>query len=285
MFLSLAFLGLAMTVTPITYSGWPDCLRIANSDVDLVVAPQLGRILRFGRLGGPNLLYESGLDARRQPATVDGWRNYGGDKLWPAPQSLWGWPPEAAYDSTPWTATATSDGAILESARPGEKTGAVFQRQIHLAKHGTTVVIDNMAINKGDVPIRLAVWEVCQVNDPLFCILPSGPQQWLTYDNVDVSALVTQKPSEVFIRRDPSRSLKYGCASPAGYVAAQIGKDRLTLSAQFNPRAEYVDSGKAQQLFTARDPNRYCELEITGPLTLVPQGGSVQFQTRLTISH
>jgi hypothetical protein len=44
-----------MNTTPVHYSGWNNCLRIANSDIELVATLDVGpRIIRFGFCGEQN---------------------------------------------------------------------------------------------------------------------------------------------------------------------------------------------------------------------------------------
>jgi hypothetical protein len=290
----LSFLAMTRLMKPLidvreeSYRGWPGCIRISNGIVDLVVLPQVGRIIRFGRKGGPNLLYEGPIGDGNYSGPVDGWKNFGGDKLWPAPQSRWNWPPEAGYDSTPWKVTKTPNGVFMRSVKPGEKTGVLFERRVTLAEHSSTVSIENKMVNATEKSSRLAVWEVCQAKDPMYGILPrhvtsSDLQGWHPYDSTNVSSLVDVFRDRVQIRRDPRRGLKYGSASPAGFVAARIGASILVLRAPFRRGAEYVDGGKAQQMFTSGDPLKYIELEITGPVTDVAPHGSISLSTTLSV--
>ena len=48
-----------VTVERITYHGWADSWRMSNGAIDLVVVPRIGRIMRYGRVGGPNMLWEN----------------------------------------------------------------------------------------------------------------------------------------------------------------------------------------------------------------------------------
>lgn len=66
------------TVKKINYAGWDDCIYISNGVFEAVVSTQVGpRILRYSRVGGPNLFY---LDqyAAGMTEELKVWRLYGG---------------------------------------------------------------------------------------------------------------------------------------------------------------------------------------------------------------
>src|SRR5438105_716976 len=48
-----------VAVERVDYHGWPGCFRLTNGTVDVVVVPQIGRVMRYGPVGGPNLLWEN----------------------------------------------------------------------------------------------------------------------------------------------------------------------------------------------------------------------------------
>ena len=52
--------GTAIDVKKVSYGGWPNCFRIRNALVDLVVTTDVGpRVIRFGFIGGPNEFTEN----------------------------------------------------------------------------------------------------------------------------------------------------------------------------------------------------------------------------------
>ena len=59
-----------------------------------VVSVERARLVYFGAVGAEhNLLFA--------PATRTGPHGWGGHRLWLGPQSLWNWPPPAAWESSP----------------------------------------------------------------------------------------------------------------------------------------------------------------------------------------
>ncbi len=279
----------AVHVSKETYRIWPNSYRISNGLIDVVVVPQIGRIMRLGRANGPNLLFESPLKADGKAEFGGLWQNFGGDKIWPAPQSVWKWPPEPQYDVQPWRVEPTKDGLRMWTTQPGSITGLLLERSIHLATSQTEIVVENRYTNASQTTQRFAGWQICQVADPAMCILPrdltdSGGKGWSTYEPIDVSDITQQVGSVIQIHRDRKRSAKFGSTSSAGFVSAFFEDDVLVLSAD-HPKGEYVDGGKAQQVYISQDPAKYAEIEITGPLTSVPPGGSLVFKTKLQLSR
>ena len=106
--------------TDITYSVFTNCVRIGNADAEVVVAPGIGRVLHYGSPGGSNLFWTN----PRAPdfsASLGGWKNWGGEKVWIWPQDGWAaatgasWPPPAAADNGPYEFTVLSDGVRMVS--------------------------------------------------------------------------------------------------------------------------------------------------------------------------
>jgi len=156
--------------TPVTYGGRP-CCRLANDTVELVVSPELGRVVRYGYVGGTNVLWENPRAVELAPK-VAGWNNWGGDKVWPWPQACWqevagcSWPPPGDGVFPPHTVTPTTHGLRLVSA---EIQGLGFRivRDITLASTGSRVTFRNRLEATGPVPTNSwAVWTITQTALP-----------------------------------------------------------------------------------------------------------------------
>jgi len=181
-----SFLGLAACstarISSVTYNGW-HCLELSNGRVDVVVAPQLGgRIVQL-RLGGFEYLWVNrnleGKVVRYGPddrGTQIEWANYGGDKLWPAPQGWsgpqeWPGPPDpiekgGRTDSGPFQVEILQegpDGAAIRLTGPDDLyAGIRFSREIRLPPDCTTVNVKSTMVNVVDHPVRWGIWQVTQ---------------------------------------------------------------------------------------------------------------------------
>src|ERR1041384_8610119 len=68
----------------VSYDGWPNCVRLTNGQVELIVTTDVGpRVIRFGFVGGQNLFKEFKDQVGKTGG--DEWRGYGGHRLWDAP--------------------------------------------------------------------------------------------------------------------------------------------------------------------------------------------------------
>jgi hypothetical protein len=170
----------------VTYNGWP-CVELTNGRIDVVVGPELGgRIVQL-RFDGCEYLWVNrelagkvaAMPSADAPAGAKGlgdWANYGGDKLWPAPQGWSGpaeWPgppdPFAKGGSTDRGAHALevlADGSAEVAVRlTGPKdlyAGVRFTREIRLRPRTTSVELVATMENIADRPVRWGIWQVTQ---------------------------------------------------------------------------------------------------------------------------
>ncbi|MEY3150524.1 MAG: hypothetical protein RLY92_751, partial [Chloroflexota bacterium] len=94
------------SIEKISYSGWPACWRLRNSTVELIATSDVGpRVMRFAFVGGENVLCELPDTLGKTGGTQ--WRNYGGHRLWHAPESR---PRTYHPDNTPVLVQVLDDG-------------------------------------------------------------------------------------------------------------------------------------------------------------------------------
>jgi len=265
-------------VTTENYKGWPGSMRISNGRVDLVVVPQIGRVMRYGFVDGPNLLWENqAFLGKSRPGNQ--WVNYGGDKIWPAPQSVWNWPPDADLDGSAYKAEAIRNGVRLTSPL-SRKMKLQFTREITLDPLTTQVNFRNRMENRGERRL-LGLWQVTQIDDPTSitmgtAISSTQPKGWYGFGNERMNpAFHEQRGQSLVIRRDPQNSRKFGARSSSGEITATKGSILFRTHARVVPGVEYPDRGSAQQVYTNADPDRYAEMEHAGPLSRMDRFESV----------
>src|SRR6516225_4581890 len=163
------------TVTREDYRGWR-AVRLANGILDLFVVPEIGgRVIQL-QIGGSDLLYVNARHAGRvyrpqENNSDSGWKNYGGSKVWPAPQGWtsddeWPGPPDPVLDGGTYSCEIVEErpetvAVRLESA-PDEYTGLTFSRVIRIVQNSATVEIQHTMRNTSVRPVRWAVWQVTQ---------------------------------------------------------------------------------------------------------------------------
>jgi glucose/arabinose dehydrogenase len=125
------------TITPILYNG-RTAFRLSDGRTEAVVVPEIGRVMRYSFVGGSNFLWNS----PRKTYGENEWKNWGGDKTWPAPQLWWsaiaerGWPPDPAWDSNPHTVRVLSNGHLQMTSEVAKGFGARVVREFWFETNG-----------------------------------------------------------------------------------------------------------------------------------------------------
>ena len=277
----LAWVGVAgaeVRIEEVEYRGWSGCFRISNRQAELIYVPRIGRIMRFARQGSANVLWENvGLSGSTPFRTKPGqWVNYGGDKIWPAPQSLWGWPPDPMLDGAPYPAHIEGQTLVI-TGQASAKSGVRFTRRITLDANRPIVKIENQMFNTASVNQELALWQITQVDNPDIVTVPievtkEMPNGWEPYDNQSIDGkFATVKNGVLEVHRNTRGGFKLGSASRKGILTAKFGKTTFSTSVKKLP-GKYVDGGKFLEVYASGDPLKYVELELTGPLKTLKPG-------------
>src|SRR5713226_3920355 len=143
----------AVKIEKTQYRGWPNCYRISNGEVDLIVTKDVGpRIIRYGFVGGPNVFkeFEEQMGKGGEPA----WQPRGGHRLWMAPED-----PVLTYalDNSPIKAMVKGD--VIELTGNVEKeTGLEKRISVKLAPVGSAVEVRHRITNKGGKAREFAPW-------------------------------------------------------------------------------------------------------------------------------
>lgn len=282
--------GAGVTVHRETFRGWPGSLRISNGIVEAVVVPQIGRIMLFQWVGQPDsdAIFVNSALAGKTGADFDSgtWANFGGDKLWPAPQSDWprhtgsGWPPDRAFDGDPFQAEIVQDGVRLTgpwskgfgaravrtiTMRPGEARLYIAQeleRNGEASASALPVGIWNITQTRGDATIFLPLGQGAR-GDAGYHMLPAQTDRltpgWSVVDGLLVGT------------RDPKLNMKVGSTAGAGWMGSLYAGDILfSEHYTYHPGGSYPDSGSTTEIYTNGGDLSYIEMEIMAPL--VPLG-------------
>lgn len=285
-----------VTVKKITYNGWKGAYQLANKTTELVFVPQIGRIMRYGLIGGANLLWNNrALDGKTTDLKTPpkDWQNYGGDKCWPAPQSRWNWPPDPTLDSGGQSVRVTAQKHLIITGQPSRKEKVRFIRDIALDAEGSGVTMVNTLINVSDRPDTWAAWQITQTDNPDLMRLPlykAGhfPTGFFVFGDAQPAPApdnVTVEGEEVQARRNPKHTSKIGGDSPLGWIIAEKDGVHFRVSTVIETGKDYPDNGCALEIYTNDDPNRYVELELLGPLTPLAPKAQVTLTTRWELNR
>ncbi len=309
------------TVEELPYQGW-NAVHLSNGLIDAVCVPEIGgRLMRFS-LGPRDYLFKNPdlLGKRFSYAehagdgTIKNWKNYGGDKTWPAPQGWdgagqWAGPPDPVLDSGQYSFRTSQDNdaaAVIMTSPPDERSGLRIRRKLSLGQGAARLQLDLSFENITRRTIRWSIWDVAQLacateaggmNDDCWLYIPTDPKGKRAYavmfgdDNPQY-----QLDAESGLLAVQYRGIvgKIGVHSPAGWIAFadRAAGFALCMAFPYDADAEYPDGGATVECWTEApgapapipitSPGYILEAEVLSPLfTLVP--GAVAHQ-RLTWS-
>ena len=251
--------------------------RLSDTASEAIVVPELGRVMSYGLVGGPNLLY---VDPKMQPKT-DQWANFGGDKMWPAPQSEWGvwqksggWPPPHEIDGAPHQYEVLSGGKLktISAVHPG--TGLRAVRVYSFNEKGEFVIEQTLEKWRGGAA-RHSIWSITQIATPDAIFLPTDPNSayrdnflFIDAKRKDLSATVAVSPTLLRVLPSNKNSYKIGVDAPRNMIASV--KDGVAFVQKAgHPNGDYPDgasgAGFGVELYNNVAP-AYNELELLSPL-------------------
>ena len=267
-----------------TYQNRP-AYKLTNGAVDAIVVPEIGRVMSFGKTGGPNLLW----NAKPEQVAKTGWKNYGGDKAWLSPQSNWkqfhgsdNWPPEPALDGEPLRADVLSGGKLRLTTEIS-KTGIRILRTMYFDDNGE-FVIEQTAHKETGAPLKAGIWSITQVMPGQAAFFAIDPQTqhkdgFFRFGNNQAQAATRVQPNLIKIEPSADGSTpKMGFDTKVSALASV--KDGVALvQKSARPDGQYPDSpdenGFPTELYINGDPNLYyAEIEILGPLQTYYAGTS-----------
>lgn len=271
-------------VSLVTYFGRA-AIRLTDGKTEAVIVPQIGRIMRFAYVGGPNWLWNA-----PTPQGLDwGWKNYGGDKNWLAPQSEWprfhgkSWPPDEAFDGQPFSYQVLSGGK-LRLTSPLSKTGVRFERTFYF--QGGELVIEQTARKEKGAPLRASIWNVAQAAPGEALFLPRRASSAYSDGYATLQGAAGAQKVEVVapqllrvVPQNAGGGWKIGADAPVAAIAnvrdGVAWVQRATFSNGPFPDGKDGKPGFPVELYvTGNAKNFYCEMELLGPLKNFVAGSS-----------
>jgi hypothetical protein len=267
-----------VTVAHADFDGW-DAIVLRNRAAEIVVVPAIGRVMRFSLLdakgkAGPSPFWNNpALDKQLKP-DAEGWRNFGGDKAWPAPQAEWpkvtgrGWPPPEGFDAMPYTAAvAGSQVQILSPVDPAY--GVQVRRTIALDPQKPVMTVATAYEKVAGAPVHVGVWTITQLRSPdrAFVLLARHSASPPGY-----TLLLPAPPRDLKIEgrllsmsRDPENKTMIGSQGSA-LLWVGDGPDLLIEHEALEPaggRAEWPERGSHTKIYTnSGEDLKYVEFEL-----------------------
>ncbi|MDX1950554.1 MAG: hypothetical protein SFY81_00125 [Verrucomicrobiota bacterium] len=271
-------------ITPFPFAGWNQSLRLTNSLVEVIIVPEVGRVMDFrwsGSSEGPFWINPLLLGKAPNPDSTE-WGNFGGDKTWPAPQSAWqqltgrGWPPPRAFDSMAVMAKI-EDNAVILTSPVDPHFGIQTQRRIWLDPDQPVMKIVTRYIKISGAPSRVGIWIITQLDEPVQVYAPiAKPSLYPEGYNKQTDDLpLNFRKTGAFLAmtRNPRTGAKIGTDGTSLLWVGQTDCVRID-----SPRIaglEYPDNNSSAEIWTNPDPLPYIELELLGPLHTLQPGDQI----------
>lgn len=261
-----------------------DSSRLETASARLVVSAKQGRVIYFGHQGGRNLLW---LDPLAEPQTYASRRgrvyaNVGGDKIWPAFQSMWPrlfapyeatWPPDGVIDGMPWKLREADHDVITIESKMSPELGVIATRQFEWLDDSSLLITNSLYRNKAS-PFPVMIWSVTQVKPPdalLMDVATDRPElgpRVLLWDEPLPGNQWQDLADGQIVQWAPSMVTDSKSGSMGRGVAAMIGDDVFMQAHRMDPHDAFPD-GANIHLYHA--PHRYTELELlSGEIALAP---------------
>jgi hypothetical protein len=279
---SVAAAFAAVKVEKTEYKGWPNCYRVSNGEIELIVTGDVGpRIIRFGFVGGQNLFKEFADQLGRNGE--EKFQLRGGDRAWKAPED-----PAATWapDNVAVAIQITPTGLIArEPIEP--LTNLQKEIEVSVAPSGTQVTVSHRITNHSVFSLEFAPWALTMMAPGGTAVTGFPPRgkhpahleatnplvMWAYTDLSDSRWKFTKK--YLMLRQDPKNSepQKLGLFNPDTWAAYILNGEAFVKRTSSNPAKTYPDFGCSFETFTNND---FLEMETLGPLTKVQPGRTVE---------
>jgi len=272
----------AVKVEKTEYKGWPNCYRVSNGEIDLVVTGDVGpRVIRFGFVGGQNLFKEFPEQLGR--SGEEKFQLRGGDRVWKAPEDpVATWAP----DNVPVTVRLTPTGLV--ATEPIEPlTNLQKEIEIIMASSGTTVIVYHRITNRSLFTLEFAPWALTMMAQGGIAVTGFPPRgkhpanleatnplvMWAYTNLADSRWRFTRK--YLMLRQDPKNgeAQKLGMFNPDTWAAYVLSNEVFVKRTTPDRAKIYPDFGCSFETFTNND---FLEIETLGPMTKMAPGQTVE---------
>ncbi|MBL9212069.1 MAG: DUF4380 domain-containing protein [Opitutaceae bacterium] len=279
-------------VGPLSYHGWTGALRMRNEQAEVIVVPEIGRVMSFRFHDGQNVLWEDvSLRGKRGDPAGREWINFGGDKTWPAPEAEWKthtkrekWMPPPGFDGMPGRARRDGSAIVLTSL-VDPFYGIRTSRRITLRGDDPVMEIETEYEKVSGAALPVGIWVITQFRDPMAVYVPAPETSrfeggYFRFRDTPWPQLTTMQ-GLIKVTRDPAASHKLG--SDADRMLWVGAKEMCLVATTRVAGAEYPDRGASAEVYTNPDPKTYVELETLGPLATLAPGQRIRQTNTYTL--
>lgn len=266
----------------VSYKGWPNCYRLSNGMIELIVTADVGpRIIRFGFVGQDNEFQE--FEEMLGKTGGDEWRIYGGHRFWHAPEVM---PRTYFPDNSPVQVAQHAD--FVRVVQPPEPTTGIQKEiDLRLSPDHARVKLTHRLRNTNLWAVELAPWALSVMAQGGKAIIPLPPRGshevnllpantltlWAYTDMSDQRWTWGSKYVMLHQNPDIETPQKAGLMVPDGWAAYARAGHLFIKRFTFVPGARYPDWGCSVETYTNAE---FLEVESLAPLVSLDPGAEVE---------
>jgi len=273
----------AVKIEKVPYLGQPNCYKLSNGTVEVIVTTDIGpRIIRYSLVGGENVLAE--LPDPVTKTELGDWKPWGGHRFWAAPEAM---PRTYSPDSSPIEFKIEGNNTIRLIQPVEPKSGIQKEVTVTVAASGPGVTIHHKVTNKNMWAIDLAPWALTIMHGGGVTILPQEPYKshdeellparplvyWYYTNLSDPRWTIGKKYIRLKTDDNIQEAQKIGIANKQGWAAYLRNGELFVKTFGYRDGASYPDYGCNNETYTA---GSFMEIESLGPMVHLDPGQAAE---------
>ncbi|MBO7146339.1 MAG: hypothetical protein J6W81_01165 [Lentisphaeria bacterium] len=261
----------------ITFEGWKNCVEMVSGDFRIVITTEIGPRVIGGFVGDSANIFNVD-PALAGTSGAKKWVNYGGHRLWHAPEMF---PRTYELDNTKATAKELKDGSICFTSGTDKTTG-IYKSITIKALGDNKFRVEHRLRNDNMWDIELAPWAlsvmapggvaIAPQNKAPKALLPNSFFAFWPYTEMNDPRLKLGKDFVMVHQKKDMEPLKIGFNCENGWIAYANQGTIFVKSFEHYQDADYPDNGCSIEIYTCSD---MLEAETLGPLGLLAPGDEV----------
>jgi len=209
--------------------------------------------------------------------------NNWGSTFWPAPQSVWGWPPPDTLDKLPYKSLHVANSLMVTSMPTHGKTYCIFEKIFMLDEIDRSVTITYSIKNISHKEIKLAPWQITRIPSGGLTFFPTGetPSKGMLLPLLKVRNDISWFDYDsTFVSKNPDAVPKLFSDGAKGWLA-HVTNDGYLLLFKFKDTPPSMKAAGEDEIEFYTNPNMtYTELEPLGPCTKIEPKTSFRWSVK-----
>jgi hypothetical protein len=272
-----------------TFDQWENAWVLDNGQCRMTAVPEIARVMEFAPKGGKSLFWVNpelvGKNIGSEVHAGQDCPNFGGYKIWCAPQSIWKWPPDPWIDGLPCRTEMISTDTLRMTGQPSPVQGVRFSRELRMHPDRARVDVRQTIENVSDTSRKWGIWEITAVVPEARVFMPNpGPDRVVgsmsfapgQYKLAECKHAKFTDAS-LFFRFVPGvlpTDGKIHIHGTAGWLACELDGQVYAKRFAVSPREAYPDQHANTEIFLCKD---FTEIETVSPEFQLSPGATADF--------